>query len=325
MLLTLVAATSASCGLFRDSKPGPGQPGWVDPESVEGGKAGKLSSACITPPDEAAAITHGAADGLTRVRYCVGEESAQCFTLDLGSGKLARLAAPPPDAAKPDGAHVETQNPELKVCSADACKTLTPKVIPQASQLHAATNAAGTHFVVLLGNAPAGQGIAEIWDVAKAKKTASFRYARGEFRCGDVALLGNTIYVGAAHCGKPAARGTLFSLKGARIANVGNKDFGVYGDQHVQIAPTKWAFLEENGHRIAVQDVVKGKVEKTITLEGLFGDDQDAIGNPGESALVRLADGRLAVIAGSPANGSVAVVDVATSMVAITRAPLCGR
>ena len=316
----LLAVTA--CSFFGRDKPGPGQPGWVDADGVAQNGPGKPAPACITPPDESGTITRASPDGLSRVRFCIGE-GAQCFSLDLASAKLERLATPPPVATATTEAHVETRNPELKVCAADACKTLTPKVIPQTAQLRAATNPNGTTFVVLLGDAASGKGYAEIWDVGKSKKVTSFPYARGDFKCGDVAMLGNAIYISASECKSPAARGALYSLKGAKVANVGNKDFGVYGDEHVQLSASQWAFLEENGNLIAIQDVFSGKVVKTIKIAGLFGDGKDAFGNPGESALLKLADGRLAVIAGSPANGSVAVVDPTTSEVKITKAPLC--
>ncbi|MBA3540229.1 MAG: hypothetical protein H0T79_11430, partial [Deltaproteobacteria bacterium] len=295
--------------------------GWVEADGANPGKPGKVTAPCILAPDADAAITRAAVDGMTRVRYCVGE-SPQCFSFDVVSGQLDRLPVPPPLPVSA-GAHVETQNPELKLCNADVCTTMTPKILPQTARLAAATNAAGTYFVVLLGNAAAGQGYAEIWDVAKSKKTAVFRYAREDFKCGEVTMLDNTIYVSASACTSPAARGALYTLKGQKIANVGNKDFGVFGNKYVQVDGPRWAFLEENANRIAIQDIVKGKVTKTIDISPLWGDSPEAMGNPGESALVRLVDGRLAIIAGSPANGSVAVVDVATGEVKVTRAPLC--
>lgn len=167
-------------------------------------------------------------------------------------------------------------------------------------------------------------GVAEVWDAAKTKKTASFRYARGDFKCGKVALLGATIYVSASACEQPAARGALYSLKGAKIANVGGKDFGTYGEAFVQLDATTWAFLEESGNLLAVQDVAKGKVQKTIALAALWQSHHAEMGNPGESALVKLGDGKLAVIAGAPATGSVAVITVATGEVTVVPAPLCG-
>ncbi|MCX5745976.1 MAG: hypothetical protein NT062_26150 [Proteobacteria bacterium] len=270
---------------------------------------------CITPPDEAAAITRASSDDLRRVQYCVGR-SAQCVTLDLVSGALTRLAPPP--IAAPTNAHVEFTHGTLEICTpAGTCQGLPSKLpLP----LHAATTALGK-FVVLL----AANGHAEVWQVGPgaSKRISTFRAARGDLTCGDVAMLGDTIYVSTTDCKMPAARGALYSLLGTKIADVGGKDFGGFGDRHVAISATTWAFLDENGNRIAIQDVVTGKVARTVSIAGLFGDAKDAFGNPGESALVRLDDGRLAVIAGAPASGSVAVVDHAIGDVKITRAPLC--
>jgi hypothetical protein len=275
---------------------------------------------CITPPEELAAITH-ASGGADRVSYCIGTAVDQCFALDLVGGKLSKLGAPP-QAQPPSlmgAARVETTNPELKICNDAGCKTLTPQIWPGAAPLHAATN--GSVAVVLLGDAEAGRGYADVYDVTKPKKLASFKYAQGEFRCGDVAMLGDTIYIGANACNAPAGRGALYSAKGKRIASVGGKEFGTYGNQFTQLDPKTWAFLGENGVKIALQNVASGKVVKTIDVKTLFGGSP--MGNPGESAIVRLGAGKLGVIAGSPANGSVAVVDTATGDVQVVRAPLC--
>lgn len=72
-------------------------------------------------------------------------------------------------------------------------KTLTPQVWPGAAPLRAATN--GLIAALLLGHAEAGKGYVDVYDVTKPKKLASFKCARGDFKCGDVAMLGNTIYV----------------------------------------------------------------------------------------------------------------------------------
>jgi hypothetical protein len=279
---------------------------------------------CIQPPELDSAITNARVDG-TRLGFCIGKTTEQCFQLELVSGILTRLKAPP--AAEVTGAHVELATPKLDVCKDKACTSLTPKVMPAMTGLRATTNAAGTIAVVLLGDAPAGKGYAEIWDVAAGKRTATFKYARGEFRCGDVRILGDAIYLNVAACGTPAARGTLYSLKGKKIAPVGGKDFGTFGNALVHVDGTQWAFLEENGNQLVIQDVAKGKVVKTIDVTHLWSTDgqksKDAMGNPGESALVSLGPGQIAVIAGAPSTGKIATIDVATGDVALTRAPLC--
>jgi hypothetical protein len=297
---------------------------------------------CIHPPDDVRSITRASGDP-SRVQYCVGKAEDQCFALDLASGALDHLASAPASAAA-SVAHVVSTDPELKICTGDDCKPLTALIWPGAAPIRAATN--GAFAVVLLGDAEHGQGYADVWDVAKQKKTATFRYARGDFKCGDVALLGDTIYVGASTCSSPSARGALFTLTGRKIANVGPKDFGTFGSAMTQVDATTWAFLEENGDTIALQDVAKGKLVKTIDVSALWKTETSAgsagsagsaatgsdatpeaaaspIGNPGESTIVKLSADKLAVIGGTPANGSVAVVDVNTGDVKILRVTLC--
>lgn len=285
---------------------------------------GKARPACIDPPELDSMISRARVDG-TRVAFCIGKTPEQCFGLELVSGTLSRLAKPP--AIETTGARVETTNPKLEVCKDHSCTSLTPKVLPTMMGLRATTNADGSVAVVLLGDAQAGKGYAEVWDVAAGKRTATFKYARGEFRCGDVQILGDAIFLNTAACGTPAARGTLYTLKGKKIAAVGGKDFGTFGSTPVHVEGSTWAFLEENGNQLVIQDVVKGKVVKTIDVTHLWSPDgnkaKDAMGNPGESALVSVSAGRLAVIAGAPSTGKIATVDVATGDVIVTRAPLC--
>jgi hypothetical protein len=274
---------------------------------------------CITPP-EAGGIVRARARG-SRIEYCVAHE-ADCFGFDVATGKLERLAAAPEVSAPP--VRIETLDPRLEICTGEVCTSLTPKVIPTATHLRAATNRDGTLAVVLLGDAPAGKGYAEVWSVARSRRLARFRYATGPFRCGEVAMLDDeTIYVAASDCGQPAARAALYRLNGRKIANVGGKDFGAYGGAYVHVTGSTWAFLEENASLLAVQDVVRGKVQRMIDLAPLFQLAGAEMSNPGESALVRLDDTRLAVIAGVPAIGSVAVVDVATGGLTLMPAPLC--
>jgi hypothetical protein len=283
-----------------------------------------VAPACIQALDDApVAITNAIADG-DRVKYCIGGNTDQCFGLDTATGTFEKLAEPPKPGAD-SSARVETTNPDLKICQAEQCKTLTAKVIPAAAQIRAATNASGSVAVFLLGDAQRGKGYAEVWNVTAQKKLATFKYARGDFRCGDVAILDDTIYLSTATCSAPAARAALYSLKGKKIANVGSSDFGVYGDSHAEVDTKQWAFLEENGAQIVVQDLVKGKVLKKIDTSALFRDTSGAsMGNPGESALVRIGAGKLAVIAGAPATGHVALVDVATGEVKVIKATICG-
>ena len=106
----------------------------------------------------------------------------------------------------------------------------------------------------------------------------------------------------------------------------GGADYGVYGNAHAAVDTKQWAFLEENGNQIVVQDLVKGKVLRRIDTSVLFREAGGGaqMGNPGESALLRLGPGKLAVIGGAPATGHVAVVDVESGEVKVLKAPVCG-
>lgn len=279
--------------------------------------------ACV-PSQDAAVISHATAEG-GRVMYCVGGDNA-CFAMDLASGALTRMSAPPADPPG-GGAKVKTTSPEIEVCSGGECKQLTPKILPGASPIHAVTNSAGTVFVLLLGDAEGGKGYAEIWDVAKQRRTATFKYARGDYRCGELAMLGETVLVNASNCSGPTARATLWTVKGAKIGNVGKGDFGTFGNARAQLTLTDWAFLDENGNKLAIQDVQKGKVKRVLDVSALWRDEgsavKDALGTPGESALVRVDDDHLAVIAGSPHEGSVGIVDLASGDLRVLPAAHC--
>jgi hypothetical protein len=263
---------------------------------------------------------------LTVVAACGGHAAPQ-----RPAPKPAPRAAPPEPVciASPDEdariAHATADGATVRYCVGDATDRcfaldLASGKLARAAAPAAAAPAPDGGVAVVTPN----PGVAEVWDAAKTKKLASFRYGRGDFKCGKVALLGATIYVSASACEQPAARGALYSQKGTKIANVGGKDFGTYGEAFVQLDDTTWAFLEESGNLLAVQDVAKGKVQKTIALAALWQSRNAEMGNPGESALVKLADGKLAVIAGAPATGSIALITVATGEVSVVTAPLCG-
>ena len=282
------------------------------------------AAVCIQPPDGEAKIRR--ATGIEGgVQFCLGE-ATECFAFDFASSALTRMKTAP-EGTETAGARIETTNPKLEVCTGSECTSLTPKVLAGVAPLHATTNAAGSVAVVLLGDAAAGKGYAEVWDVATAKRISSFKYARGEFKCGEVAMTGESIFLSASTCGAPGARGALYTIKGKKIANIGTKDFGTFGSAHTLIEGTTWGFLEENGTRLAIQDVAKGKVIRTIDLTQLWTPDgqklKGAMGNPGESAIVSLGNGKVAVIAGAPSTGKLAVVDVTTGMVVLTQAPVC--
>ncbi len=318
--------------------------------------------ACVKAGADMSAIGSAGADE-GNAHFCVsdGTDTNQCFTVALGDGKLAKASAPGVAQSPALGdarARVETTPTDVKVCAtADDCKTIKPAVPKGAENpLEAVANAPGTIAVVLLGDAEKGRGTAEVWDVAKNKKLASIRYAKNDFKCGHARVLGETVFVSADVCSGPAAHAVLYTSKGKRIADVGGKEFGSYGTEPVQVKDDTWAFLEENGAAIALQDVKTGKVVKTIDVGAVWAQQvaeasapaapsegeanakkkppadtpapagepaAPAMGNPGESVLVRGGDGKLVVITGGPSPGNVAIVDVESGEAKVWHAREC--
>ena len=331
--LAALAALAASCG--GKAKPPPPPPA---PVVAKKPPPPPPPPVCI-PAGEPAMVARATADaGL--VQFCVGDgaDRNDCFAVELDTKTYQTVdAAPisqPPGLAIP-AARVVAAPTEVSICVGEGdtdCKTLKPKVAKNAERpIEVAIDLNGTNAVLMLGDAEAGRGVAEVWSVTKGKKTATIKYAKGDNKCGTAQLLGDVIYISSSVCAGPAARGALYSLKGKKLGDVGGKDFGTYGTVGVQVTETQWAFLEEGGGVIALQDVRTGKVDKTIELLALWerpagGADGGAPrggGNPGESALVRGADGTLIVIAGAPSAGTVGVVDIAAGEVVVIPALPC--
>lgn len=335
-LLCLAIATSlVACG--GKAKPPP--PPKPEPKVVK--KPPPPPPVCV-PALEPAMVGMAWADG-GAARFCVsdGAEQNACFSVDLESKKYEKLDESPvaqTATIEAPTARVQASPTEVKVCTGEgdaACKSLKPKVPKDADHpIDAAVDPTGAWAVLMLGDAEAGKGVAEVWDVAKGKKTATIKYAKGDHKCGTAQVLGDVVYISASVCAGPAAKGGLYSMKGKKLADVGGKDFGTYGATAVQVGATQWAFLEEGAGAIALQDVKTGKVDKTIDLLALWngggdgegGTDGEAPrggGNPGESALVRGGDGKLVVIAGSPAAGTVGIVDMASGETAVIQSLAC--
>jgi hypothetical protein len=220
--------------------------------------------------------------------FCVsdGADANQCFHVDLASKEYSKLAQPPkaqPLTLAETEARVETTATDITVSRGEDKKVLKPKVPKGAENpLDARVNAAGTLALVFLGDAEAGKGVAEVWDVTKARKLSVIRYAKGDYKCGTGQVLGDLVYISSSVCAGPAAKGALYSSRGKKLADVGGKDFGTYGTLGVQASDTTWAFLEESGTRIALHDGKSGKLIKSLDVakawqpEGGAGEDKVA-------------------------------------------------
>lgn len=320
----------AACG--GKSTPPPVKP----PEPVVVPEPPPPPPVCI-PASETAEIETATADAKA-AQFCVADGGADaCFTVDLATGKYDKLEEAPAaqrPALETGSARVETTPTEVRVCIdvADGeaqCTTLKPKVAKGASEpIVAAVNPGGTTVVAVVGDASRGKAVAEVWDVAKKKKVATIKYAKGDYKCGQVDMLGDTAFVRGAMCDGTGARGGLYNGKGKKLGDVGGADFGTYRTVPVQVDAARWAFLEESGGTIAVHDTATGAAGTTVDLVALWAgngaeDAPRANGNPGTSALVRGEDGKAVVITGGPMPGNVGIVDLDTGEVKVWKALVC--
>ena len=254
-------------------------------------------------------LTDVVADG-QRVRYCAGTE---CFSIAPDVADISGFAKADKPAPATNAAYVETTQPRIEVCNSVDCTSLTEKIMPIANDIRAATTTDGAFVAFLFGGATP-KGYVELWDVQGPKKLSTIKLPRGE-ACESVAFLDKTLLL---KCGSQA---TLWALQGKKLADAGGKAFTF--SAYAPVGGNVYAFLDERGTRVALQDITRGTVTKTVDTSGLFLIGGAQQGTPGESRLVMLGDGRLTVVAGPPALGSVATIDPKTGELELRQAPLC--
>ena len=337
-LVASLVASGAGCGGTVKTVPPPAKVA-TKPAKKPIKKKKKPPEICIAQGEQSV-IGMPAADG-DLVQFCVadGNGASQCYSVELDTKKLDKLVAPPipqaPTMTAP-AARLQSTLTEVRVCVGDGdgkCTALKPRIKKGGENpLEAAANSKGTLVAMLIGDAEAGKGEAQVWSVAKKKKLAVIKYAKGDYRCGTAHVIDELVFISAGVCSGPAAHGALYSSKGKKLADVGGAGFGTYGTVPVEIGDHRWAFLSETGGVIAIHDSTTGKLEKTIDLLALWGapaagDGGDAPmgtgGNPGESVLLRGGPGRLLVISGSPHAGNIGLVDTDAGTVEVVANRAC--
>jgi hypothetical protein len=292
-----------------------------------------VAQVCVKSSDtENRIVTATSTVAATEFCVAMGPASA-CYHVDLKAKTFRELPNPPPQTQlatlEPSPATVSVGANGIEVCGAVApCKVLKFKLNKNAPPTSLAVNSSATLVAVAIAKGPV-----EIWDVVANKRASEIKYSRGDYRCGTPEFLGDVVAISADACGAPSARGFLYSKTGKRIAEIGGADFGTFGFAHTQIDSTLWAFLEEGAAQVVVQDVVSGKISKTVDLSELWKSSAtgakpnqnaaQAIGQPGESELLRGGPGQLVVIGGGPHPGSVAVVDLDHSNANVIHASTC--
>lgn len=321
---------------------------------------------CVKAGD--AAVWGASSDG-TKATFCTGERgssSPDCFDVDLASGEYTKAAANTLPVAPAPGITLTTTPTEVTVCMPPApaepppegvappeegaspmgepkCTVIKPKVAKGAADQLVAT--ANERYAVIINGA-----VAEVWDVAKNKKLKDLKFAKGDYKCATPVLFGENVVINAKMCDAPSARASVWLARAGKLtAAIGGKNFGTFGEaglQAVALDGLTVAFLEEFGASVAIQDLGKGKVLKTIDLAALWSTGAAdaaaepaaepaegaapadaaapaAIGNPGASLLVSAGAGKLVVVSGGPTPGNLAWIDTASGEAKILPAPVC--
>ncbi|MFO0746738.1 MAG: hypothetical protein U1F43_13860 [Myxococcota bacterium] len=223
--------------------------------------------------------------------FCIYDDQAgeasgftSCFAYDLAASTLKKEPpppAPPADGPEPkhaldgDGWKVDLDAHTVSVCAGGDCKPLALDGKVPTEFLPPSVSEDKTMIVVTLqegGTAEeGGTAWAYVYDVATRKRLAKKKLAEDSYICGGASFVGNTVLVAMDVCAGPGGTAWLADPKKlTKIADLGPEDFGRYAPQWQRVEGDRWAFLEQGGRSVVVQDVVSGKVVSRLDLSEQF-------------------------------------------------------
>ncbi len=195
-------------------------------------------------------------------------------------------------------------NRAVEVCEGKgACKTFPlGGLLDQYSSVEqvAVVNRKIGRLAVLTGAQEDGSGppMLELYDLKSGERLRSRPMTRdrpaatSDYRCGDLAWLGDTLLVRTNVCAGPGGQSWLARGRDLRpIGLLGTAKMNTYGARPIHVAGRRWAFLTAFSRELVVQDVVRGKVLRVVKLEGLWD-----TGDEDPDWLAAWADGRVAVV-----------------------------
>jgi hypothetical protein len=263
---------------------------------------------CVDGSDHA----HSVGLTTTTVSFCFDGHS--CYAADLATGAVKATGSAGkdlPSLAPTSDVPQLTKDPDsITVCKHDgsACKKLVPKhQVDPGIGITSAVNATGTLAAIFVQG---GTSYVEVFDVASAKHVSTFEVPNVGM-CGFVDFAGDTLDVVAVDCGDwTTAKETLYTKRGKRIAKLPFMTNGA----PVHVTDNVWAFASSEGDKVALQDVVTGKVMKSISVGKADTDSPATL--VGDSA-------HLVLVFGGARAGDIAVIDVATGKVTQFPAKRC--
>lgn len=237
----------------------------------------------------------------------------QCFSAAVGpTGRYNPEPQPTPET--PISLTRTVDDRAVEVCEReDACKTIRVGGVLDhrlPTEQIAAVNWKLGRLAVLTGvQETEALPRVELYDARSGKRLASRplpfgkKPGKSDYRCGDLAWLGDTLLVRTNVCAGPGGQSWLARGRNLRpIGLLGTRKMNTYRAAPVRVAGNRWAFLATFSRALVVQDIRTGKVLRTISLEGHVEEvDEDS------DRVVALADGRLAVVLGADRVGKLLI------------------
>ncbi len=262
------------------------------------------------------------------------EPVVACYRFDLGSGRLEAAAVPndilhaptyspfPPDVAFEEASGAVVVKASGLKLDLDGQRATSAEVDAKAERL------------AVVAGADSKPAVAYIFDLPGGVRRAKFVAGTDDFTCAGVAFLGTrALLVSLSVCAGPGGRAYLADADtGERKAWVGGRDDWQAWDVKAQHAPgggaNDWAFREQYGSEVAVQDVITGKVLRRIDLSAHLPLDPESklpATDPQWGWLFRTTGGKLAVLnEGAGAQGVFIIVDPVAGVVdRVVKMPGC--
>jgi len=252
------------------------------------------------------------ASGKDGLAFCLGKDKKAdqgCFALELATGKFKKL--PKKDPVIPtrkvsaSGSHlVEALDKSIRVCGRSIgsdCNTITVGAYRAHSKVPADVSPDGKKLVVVRETGSETVGL-EIYDVATgAREKQSGIKDKGGI-VGDVSWLGKRIMVVTCVEAGPGCNAALFDPETQKSTSPGVNVYGVERPAHRANGPL-WAFVDSTGGQVALVDVDTGTKKPNVRAP-LVSEVTSGV------AVIPRDTGIVAIVAGSPQAGTVAVVDL---------------
>jgi hypothetical protein len=192
---------------------------------------------------------------------------------------------------------------EVEVCKGGTCTKI--RVPGATDELDVSTNAAGTHIALVTTSEPS---TIELYEVVSRKRTARIPLVVENPPCGYVRWVGNAVLVIDTVCAGPDGIGTLYTVKGKKLAVLGGPETDgshVNADdpQIVHLDGTRYAIGLPMQTEVRIVDSATGKESALIDLDKLDGKVTE--NGPGTMLVTRGGPRTLLVATGAASIGEI--------------------